>query len=125
MINLLTETVDELKEHGKSAADVRWWGSQDGTFAAEWGDFERLANIKFDYNYGAQEIASDLVVVGDTWWLERHEYDGSEWWEFKTMPLKSLAPTPIEVLDVHTVGKIGWKTLAKLHDALKNKDGAS
>ena len=26
------------------------------------------------------------VAVGDNWWLERAEYDGSEWWEFKTIP---------------------------------------
>jgi len=30
-----------------------------------------------------------LTVAGDDWWLERHGYDGSEWWEFKTLPKKS------------------------------------
>jgi hypothetical protein len=25
----------------------------------------------------------DLIIVGDNWWLERKEYDGSEWFEFK------------------------------------------
>jgi hypothetical protein len=30
-----------------------------------------------------------IIVVGKDWWLERHEYDGSEWWEFKTMPDKN------------------------------------
>lgn len=27
--------------------------------------------------------ATDLIVCGKNWWLERHEYDGAEWWEFK------------------------------------------
>jgi len=26
--------------------------------------------------------------VGDDWWLERHEYDGSEWWVFQKLPIK-------------------------------------
>lgn len=29
-----------------------------------------------------------LKIVGDNWWLERHEYDGAEWFEFKTLPQK-------------------------------------
>ena len=28
------------------------------------------------------------MVVGNNWWLERHEYDGSEWWEYKQFPVK-------------------------------------
>ena len=28
----------------------------------------------------------DLIVVGKDFWIERHEYDGSELWEFKRMP---------------------------------------
>jgi len=31
-------------------------------------------------------IRNDLYVVGEDWWLERGEYDGSEWWEFKRLP---------------------------------------
>lgn len=42
MINFLEETIDMLKDCGKTEDDVLW--------------------------------------------LERHEYDGSEWWEYKTMP---------------------------------------
>ena len=25
---------------------------------------------------------------GSDWWLERGEYDGSEWWEFRREPVK-------------------------------------
>lgn len=27
-------------------------------------------------------------MAGDDWWLERAEYDGSEWWKFKTLPVE-------------------------------------
>ena len=42
-------------------------------------------DIEFDGGFGSQE------VFGYTWyddgtWSERHEYDGSEWWEYKKTP---------------------------------------
>ena len=42
--------------------------------------------INSDSGYGSAEIREDLVIVGKDWWLERDEYDGSEWWAFHTMP---------------------------------------
>lgn len=33
-------------------------------------------------------IPLDFVIVGKDWWLERTQYDGSEWFEFKTKPEK-------------------------------------
>ena len=49
---------------------------------------ESAKNIYYDSGYGSNEIPMNLVIVGDNWWLERAEYDGSEWWEFKTLPIK-------------------------------------
>lgn len=40
----------------------------------------------YDSGYGSAEIREDLLIVGDGWWLERREYDGSEWWEFCATP---------------------------------------
>jgi hypothetical protein len=42
--------------------------------------------VNYDDGFGGNEIPLSLVVVGDDWWLERGEYDGSEWWEFKRLP---------------------------------------
>jgi|GEM_PF-500830 len=88
VVNLLEETLEVLKKHGKSPKDVRWVGSKDGKYAITWDEFEKIADVIYDNGYGAQEIAEDLVVVGEDWWLERCECDGSEWWEFKTLPVK-------------------------------------
>lgn len=88
MMNLLNETIQELKNHDKFPEDVRWIGSRDGEFAICWDDFINIANIKYDSGFGSQEIQSDLVVVGDDWWLERHEYDGSECWIFSSAPIR-------------------------------------
>ena len=86
--NLLKETIEALKENGKTPKDVQWVGSKDGKYAISWEEFEKIADIEYDAGYGAPEIATDLVVVGDGWWLERWECEDAEGWAFKTLPQK-------------------------------------
>lgn len=87
-MNLLQETLDELKENGKTPVDVRWVGRESINAKCSWDDFAKQANFEYNNGYGWPEIPSDLVVVGDDWWIERAEYDGAEWWEFKTLPVE-------------------------------------
>jgi hypothetical protein len=119
--NLLKETIEAIEWNESSVADVQWVGSVDGTYVCTWEQFTQLADFEYDDGYGAQEIASDLVVVGTDWWLERHEYDGAERWEHKSLPIKSETPQPIKLLSVHPVKEVGWKTLDYLHEAAKPK----
>lgn len=46
-----------------------------------------MSDINFDYDagYGGQELFG-IVWLEDGTWLERGEYDGSEWWEHKVRP---------------------------------------
>jgi hypothetical protein len=98
-MNLRRETAEMLKGQGKTAADVCW--VQWGEFHCSWDEFVAAANFDYDNGYGGNEIPMDLKVVGTDWWLERGEYDGSEWWEFKTMPIKpELHRVPVEK-DLH------------------------
>jgi hypothetical protein len=84
MSNLLNETEGVMSHHGYTPAQVAWVGSADGTYATDWATFARLADRVYDSGYGSQEVSSDLVVVFDDGaWLERGEYDGSEWWSFR------------------------------------------
>ena len=93
-MNLKDETLRILAENGKAPSDVIWCGLRDGSVAGTWVDF---AAIDYDYEngFGTQEVSGDLVIVGLNWWLERHEYDGSEWWEFKTRPLRKRDAQPL------------------------------
>lgn len=92
MTNLLQETIAALR-HPED--QVLWVGSSDGKYAISWDDFAKIAaDTEYDAGYGGAEIAIDLVVVGNGWWLERGEYDGSEWWEFKKQPVADDAPAP-------------------------------
>jgi hypothetical protein len=87
MSNLKEETIIFMSHHNKTMADVRWIGHSDGNVKIHPDYFLEIADKEYDAGYGGQEVNGSLVVVGDDWWMERHEYDGSEWWEFKTIPV--------------------------------------
>ena len=84
MINLLEETLESLEQYEKTEADVLWVGVTN--YFISWGDFKKQADFIYSNGFGGAEIDLSLVVVGKDWWLERKEYDGSEWWELKTTP---------------------------------------
>lgn len=96
--NLLDETIEVLKRHNKTHLDVYFVA--DSLYCATWNDFSDAArNINYDPGYGSVEINPFLKVVGADWWLERHEYDGAEWWEYKTMPKTGLFnPSEVQYL---------------------------
>lgn len=109
MRNLLKETKEVLKENKKTLKDVLWCGSEEyGWFDID--VFEKLADKEYDGGYGAQEVAKDLVLVGKDFWLERDEYHGSEWWDYKTTPKKpkkNTIPT--------TLIKGMWESLTEMN----------
>ncbi len=114
--NLLAETIEILEKHGKTLDDIDWFGGEDFQISRE--QFIELANIEYDPGYGRQEIANDLILVGKDFWLERHEYDGAEWWAFKCPP-----PKPPEIRVIHTLSEAGWGTLKQINEGYKNEMG--
>ena len=91
MTNLLKETIEIIERNERYESDVLWVGRGFDDFSKQkykstWEDFKSKADFNYDSGFGGNEIPTDLIVVGNDFWLERHEYDGSEWWEFKTMP---------------------------------------
>lgn len=123
MTNLLQETIECLKEHGKTFDDVIWVGSRDGEFSIPPAEFIRISDIEYDSGFGAQEIADDLVIVGVDFWLERHEYDGSEWWEFKTVPQRKLGFKPFS--NIGGGSDDLWRSLSDLNKVQDSVDGGS
>jgi len=95
-MNLLTETEEVLENHKLKPGDVNWVGSRDGKYSVSWAVFRKLANKEYNEGYGGAKVVMDLVVVGDGWWMERHEYDGSEWWEFKQAPVRKEDAAPFK-----------------------------
>ena len=85
MVNLLEETKNILRENGKSLNDIRFVYTEDGCFVPING-CKKFLDVWYDSGYGGNEIRMDLKLVGVDFWLERQEYDGAEWWEFKSLP---------------------------------------
>lgn len=96
-MNLKRETLLKLDEIGRRAEDVEFakityfsWQSSDEQKllidSEEPFDIEKL-NMNYDNGYGVQHICG-FIVFRDKTWLERAEYDGAEWWEFKKCPTK-------------------------------------
>ena len=85
MENLLKETTETLNHYNKTLDDIEWFGNEEIELT---GDLEKAIDFYYDDGYGGQEVLNDLILVGKDFWLERHEYNGAEWWEYKKIPLK-------------------------------------
>ena len=85
-MNLLDETVADLKEYGYTPKNVIAVGDLDEGYST-WDDFAlRAKKINYDNRYGAVEINPDLTIwLDDGRFFERQEYNGSElWWRRST-----------------------------------------
>ena len=85
-MNLLNETRDILLSNNKTFDDVLFVGDGSTHTKMTVKEFLEHANVEYSGGYGLEEINTKLILVGKDFWLERHEYDGSEWWEYKSMP---------------------------------------
>jgi hypothetical protein len=126
-MNLYKETTEILAENGRTFDDVvAICGSE---FQITKDDFVKYSDTEYDSGFGASEVAEDLLVVGNDFWLERHEYDGSEWWEFKAFPNHKELPfkevtalTVRQALRNNVRCKCGWETLSRLNPTEEGAD---
>lgn len=78
-----TETVIAITGSNHTENDVTFVGKSNGSIGCGWVDFINTSRFMYDSGYGSQEIDSSLIVqFSDGTYLERREYDGSEWWEY-------------------------------------------
>ncbi|HFU4486920.1 TPA: hypothetical protein ACGPAZ_001099 [Streptococcus suis] len=109
MRNLWEETMEVLKDHGKTFDGVRFIQGNDFKITKE--NFENVAKkTNYDSWYGSANVATDLVVVGKNWWLERGEYDGAEWLNYKESPKQVN-----EVREISQLSGRLWPTLEDLN----------
>jgi hypothetical protein len=115
-MNLLKETIEDIRQSGHTPKDIVFIGSEVTGHRCCWTEFQTLANVEYDAGFGAQEVASDLIIVffdGAKMW--RREYDGSESWAYSRpfkMPTESH---PIKHLTVAGYHRVGWCDLAELN----------
>ena len=85
--NLLQETIEVLKRYNKTLEDIIFIkDDEDSNFKVSAEQLKTILDVDYYNGYGLVEINSELKLVGKDFWLERHEYDGSEWWEYKELP---------------------------------------
>ena len=120
-MNLKEETLKVLHHNGKRRSDVKYVRGDDFRISRE--QFWKLADTEYD-PYGAPEIATDLTLIGEDFWMERSEYEGSGLWYFHTLPDTTGLPigkiTALSVRQYNAIckpeyGKIGWETLSELN----------
>jgi len=114
-MNLLKETLECLEKNGKTIADIEWIGCAD--FKVDTNDFLILADTNYDNDYGAQEVAHDLLIVGKDWWMKRGEYYGAEWWDFMSKPEKVCRTIELKALTINQVNPsaVGWESLYEMN----------
>lgn len=94
-MNLYEEVVIVLKKYEKTVNDIKFISLKEKS--VDINQFLQIAKVTiYDNGFGLPEIDESLMIVGDDWWLERHSYDGTEWFEFKRLP--SMPNEKIEVL---------------------------
>lgn len=118
--SFLAETIKKIEGSGHVTEEVEWVGSSDGNYAISWEEFTKISNFDYDSGFGGEEIPVDLVVVGNDWWLERYEYDGSEWWEYKTKPRMCHNARPITRI-VHPDG-YSWVSVEEVQNYKEEDD---
>ncbi|MDP3819802.1 MAG: hypothetical protein Q8Q57_12485 [Methylotenera sp.] len=113
---LLEETLEAIEDSGHSSSDVIFIGSLQTGHRCTWPEFEKLADVAYNYGYGAQLVATDLAIVfSDGQSMTRGEYAGSEFWDYRRPYFEPKQTKEIFSLFV-SADRVGWKTLEQIND---------
>lgn len=93
-MTLLETLKATLKEGEKNLDDIRWIGCKDFSIPIE--NFLELA-ARIQDHFGA-DIAIDLVVVGNDFWVERDSLHSGEIWVLRKSPIKPKIECSLKTL---------------------------
>lgn len=127
-MNALEELIKVCEKNWKSLEDIAYW----------WVGWEEENQCIFDSNsieimkkfledkyacyddwYWWQVLYGEIVFK-DMTWLERWEYDWSEWWEYKKCPERKLSKDEERIKEINEQVEALLKERQSLYD--KNKD---
>ena len=126
-MNALNELIDVCKYNWKSLEDIDYWwvGCDDDENQCIFNSdsieiMKKFLNdnySNYDNWWGSQELYWEIVFKDKTW-LERWEYDWSEWWEYKKCPERKLSKDEVRIkeIDEHV------ESLLKERQSLYNKN---
>jgi len=93
-INAKKEFIDITRKYKLIAADITFGNKWDNNYTFKLkplhtdDDYKRLLDFldrKYDNDYGSQELFG-TIYCEDGVWINRVEYDGSEWWVINKYP---------------------------------------
>lgn len=91
MINAKDEFLNVTNSYNVIAADISF-GSDEDEFKlkplhtrAEYEELLKFLDREYSNGYGGQELFG-IIYCEDGIWLDRGEYDGSEWWNLNRYP---------------------------------------
>ena len=127
-MNALEELIKECERYWKSLEDIDYW----------WVGWEEKNQCIFDSNsieimkkflqdkysnydswYWWQVLYGEIVFKDKTW-LERWEYDWSEWWEYKKCPDRKLSKDEVRIKEINEQVEALLKERQSLYDKNKN-----
>jgi hypothetical protein len=59
---------------------------KEGYTPTDYVEFLDKLDFEYDAGYGGQELYGTVWLMEDHTWLDRGEYDGSEWWAYNKCP---------------------------------------
>lgn len=65
--------------------DSKYFELKEGYAEVELDAFLDSLDFEYDNGYGGQQLFGTVWLTDGTW-MERGEYDGSEWWEHRVCP---------------------------------------
>lgn len=117
MVNLWKETIEILENNGKTWEDVQLIFGEDFQVTKE--NFEVVSKkTEYDNGFGSQKIASDLVIIGTGFVMNREEYDGSECWKF----IPTGFDIPKNFKEITALGGGYWNTLKEINSEEENQN---
>ena len=87
IINARQELLEKLTSIDKQPSDITWMLTYTTDYSSVSKALTTIHDLDFTYDsgYGSQKLFG-VVYFNDGTWLERGEYDGSEWWRYVTTP---------------------------------------
>ena len=101
-MNAKKELLEDLKSIGKEIKDIVAinisYGYYDKKKILMSNSLTEESLKLLDFEYDEEDVCQELfgtILFSDNTWMERGEYDGSEWWEFhKPTTIEDVLGTP-------------------------------
>lgn len=127
-MNALEELIKVCERCWKSLEDIDYWwvGWEEKNQCIFNSDsieimkkFLKDKYSNYDNWYWWQVLYGEIVFKDKTW-LERWEYDWSEWWEYKKCPERKLSKDEVRIKEINEQVEALLKERQSLYDKNKN-----